>query len=117
MPPETTTAVSSQPQCEYFRWANADDLPEPTLVQKCVEALDERADTVLVYGKTKIVDEYGNVIDHYDDNLHLQHDRACDRFRACMAQIGLNNVMYGLIRRPALVRTGLLGASWQPTST
>ena len=95
--------------CEYFRWANADDLPEPTLVEKCVRALDGQPDAVLTYGKTKIIDEHGALIKYYDDNLDLPQERAADRFVACLESIGLNNVMYGLIRRDALARTSLLG--------
>ncbi len=94
--------------CEYFRWGNADDLPEPTLLEKCVQVLDQQPDTVLAYGRTKVIDEDGGLIRYYDDNLHLQHDRAADRFIACIERIGLNNVMYGLMRREALARTALL---------
>lgn len=94
--------------CEYFRWGNSDDLPEPTLLEKCVRVLDQQPDTVLVYGKTKIIDEHGGLIRYYDDNLHLQQERAADRFIACIERIGLNNVMYGLIRRASLARTALL---------
>lgn len=96
-------------ECEYFRWANADDLPEPTLVEKCVTVLDQNPDAVLAYGKTKIIDEHGTLIEDYDDKLNLPQDRAADRFLACMERIGLNNLMYGLIRRAPLSHTGLLG--------
>lgn len=93
---------------EYFRWANADDLPEPTLVEKCVNVLDRHPGTVMAYGKTKVIDAQGNLMQYYDDNLHLRQDRAADRFIACLERIGLNNVMYGLMRRAPLARTALL---------
>lgn len=94
--------------CEYFRWANADDSPEPTLVEKCVRVLDAAADTVLTYGKTKVIDEHGALIELYSDKLHLQQDRPADRFRTCLSRIGMNNAMYGLIRREPLSKTSLL---------
>lgn len=94
--------------CEYFRWANADDLPAPTLVEKCVKALDADPATVLAYGKTQVIDQQGQLIEYYDDKLNLRQDRAAERFLTCLARIGLNNVMYGLMRRDALSRTSLL---------
>jgi len=93
----------------YFRWQNADDPIEPTLLERCVQVLDQHPDVVLTYGKTRIIDEHGNPTEDYDDNLHLQDDRAASRFIECMRRIGLQNLMYGLIRREALARTPLLG--------
>jgi len=94
---------------DYFRWGNADDLPEKKLVEKCVKVLDENPDTVLVYGKTKIIDENGNHLKNYDDNLDLQDSCASKRFIQCSQNIGLSNVLYGLMRRDSLAKTALLG--------
>lgn len=93
----------------YFRWQNADDPIEPELLERCVKVLDERPDVVLAYGKSRIIDEDGNLIEEYDDNLDLQSDNPAERFIECMRRIGLQNLMYGLIRRDALARTALLG--------
>jgi glycosyltransferase involved in cell wall biosynthesis len=94
--------------CEYFRWANSDDLPEPTLLEKCVAVLDADPSTVLAYGKTRIIDEHGALMQEYDDDLNLRQDKISERFIDCLVRIGLNNVMYGLIRRDKLARTALL---------
>ncbi|OUR99165.1 hypothetical protein A9Q81_11340 [Gammaproteobacteria bacterium 42_54_T18] len=94
---------------EYFRWANADDLPAPDLIEKCISVLDEHPDTVLAYGKTKIIDENGKLLDHYDDNLDLQHQQAAARFVQCLDNIGLSNILYGLVRRDSLAHTALMG--------
>ncbi|ONF45454.1 hypothetical protein BTO32_03090 [Marinobacter lutaoensis] len=93
----------------YFRWQNADDPIEPTLLERCVEVLDQHPDVVLAYGKTRIIDEHGQPIEDYDDNLDLRDERPADRFIECTRRIGLQNLMYGLIRREALARTALLG--------
>ncbi len=95
--------------CLYFRWSNADDLLEPTLVEKCVEVLDQHPDTVLVYGKTKIIDDKGALLDHYDDQLDLRQESAAERFITGKENIGLSNVLYGLMRRDQLAKTALLG--------
>lgn len=93
----------------YFRWQNADDPIEPTLLENCIKILDENEDVVLAYGKTHIIDEHGQFIEVYDDNLNLPQDKASDRFLAFTNNIGLQNLMYGLIRREALAKTALLG--------
>ncbi|MBN1377793.1 MAG: glycosyltransferase [Gammaproteobacteria bacterium] len=95
--------------CEYFRWANADDLAEPTLVSKCVEVLDKRKDCVLVYGKTNIIDGDGRLIEQYDDNLNLESESAAARFIQFNQSVGLSNVLYGLMRHKELARTALFG--------
>ena len=93
----------------YFRWQNADDPIEPTLIERCVAVLDNNPDVVLAYGQTRIIDENGRVTSNYQDNLNLSTPNAAQRFIDCIANIGLQNVMYGLIRRDALARTALLG--------
>lgn len=93
----------------YFRWQNADDPIEPTLIERCVEVLDDNPDVVLAYGQTRIIDEHGQLLSHYQDNLNLPDPSAAQRFIDCVTKIRLQNVMYGLIRRDALTHTALLG--------
>ncbi len=97
--------------CEYFRWANADDLAEPTLVSKCVDVLDNRKDCVLVYGKTNIIDGEGKLTEKYDDKLNLESESAAARFIQFSQSIGLSNVLYGLMRRKELSQLGNYAAS------
>ena len=94
---------------EYFRWANVDDLPALKSLENCVNALDQHTDTVLVYGKTKIINENGELIELYEDMLNLQDERASERFLRCLKDIGLSNVLFGLMRRESLARTALIG--------
>jgi glycosyltransferase involved in cell wall biosynthesis len=94
---------------EYFRWANCDDLFSPESLARCVEVLDEQPSVVLTYPKTKLIDERGQVIREYDDGLHLQSGRAIDRFKQVFTNLGLVNVIYGLIRATILRRTSLIG--------
>lgn len=95
--------------CEYFRWSNADDLIEPTLIERCVQILDKHPDTVLTYGKTMIIDENSQLTSYYDDNLNLNQNSAAERFITGKQKIGLSNVLYGLMRRDLLSKTALLG--------
>jgi len=94
---------------EYFKLANADDLSAPDLLAKCVAVLDAHPEVVLCYPKTTIIDENGDMIRQYEDNLDLRISSATDRFRAARQRIGLVNVLQGLIRSNALRRTSLMG--------
>jgi glycosyltransferase involved in cell wall biosynthesis len=94
---------------EYYRWSNADDVIDRTLIEQCIKFLDENDDYVLAYGKTKIIDLDGNLIEYYDDKLNLEQESACDRFMSFRENIGLSNVLYGLMRRRPLSKTALLG--------
>src|SRR5438128_763235 len=40
----------------YFRWAAADDLSAPQLVEQCIRVLQERADVVQAYPRTLFID-------------------------------------------------------------
>ncbi len=93
---------------EYFRWANSDDLFAPEGLARCVEVLDQQPSVVLVYPKTRLIDQDGNFISEYDDELDLPMDRASVRFKQALSRIGLVNIIYGLMRTTALRHTGLL---------
>lgn len=96
-------------QSEYFRWANADDTAESTLIEKCITFLDDNPDYILTYAKTNIIDNDGNFLEKYNDNLDLQQDTALDRFKYFHHNVGLNNIFYGLMRRELLAKSSLLG--------
>ena len=95
---------------EYFRWAPSDDLFAPDSLAECVATLDANPDAALCYPKTDIIDSKGEVTRPYDDNLDLRSPDPVERFRQGLAQIGLVNVIYGLMRSDALRKTRLMGA-------
>jgi glycosyltransferase involved in cell wall biosynthesis len=94
---------------EYFKWAAADDLCRPSLLSKCVRVLDERADVVLAYPQTEIIDGNGAHLQYYNDMLHLHEDCPVERFRTAMQRMGLCNAVCGLIRTSVLAKTQLIG--------
>jgi len=101
---------------EYFRWFNADDDCSEVLHERCFDVLEANPDAVMCYGKTVIIDQSGDVIDHYDDNLDLQQASAVERFLQFRQVVGLTNAIYGLIRRSALANTALMGDSSYPAA-
>jgi glycosyltransferase involved in cell wall biosynthesis len=94
--------------CEYFRWANCDDVFAPDSLARCIEVLDQDISIVLTYPKTILINDRGEVISKYEDNLNLQNPKASVRFSQFFQRVGLVNVIYGLIRSDVLRQTGLL---------
>ena len=97
-------------QSEYFRWQSADDPIEPNLIEECLKVLDADPSVVLAYGKSDIIDGKGNFVRKYDDNLELMQLSPVERFITCLANIDLQNLTYGLIRREALEKTARVQA-------
>lgn len=93
---------------EYFRWANHDDLFAPESLARCVEVLDNRADVVLVYPRTKIINYMGDIVCNYNDDLDLQTEVVSDRFAKAWQRVRMINVIYGLIRRKIIEKTTLM---------
>jgi len=100
----------------YFRWSNSDDLIAPQLHQLCLKALEENPQAVLAYGKTQIIDSTGNKIQSYEDNLHLPQSSATERFRLFFDQVGLTNVIYGLMRSSSMRKTKAFGDGTLPAA-
>jgi glycosyltransferase involved in cell wall biosynthesis len=95
-------------KCDYFRWATADDYSAPEQIEKCINVLDTKPEVVLSYPKTILIDEYGEVIQEYDDNLDLRFSSPKERFFNFLNRVGLCNIQYGLIRADSLRQTSLI---------
>jgi len=92
---------------KYFRWAAHDDVCAPTLLEKCVAALDENPDVVLSYSIIVHIDEKGNHLKALDDDVGLS-PKASTRFKALSNFWDHNcETTYGLMRLDVLKLTGL----------
>ena len=109
--PENVGAAGNYEVCyhagdaEYFRWQNADDTIRPNLIEACLDVLQNDPEVVLAYGKSHIIDSESKFVRKYDDNLFLMQDSPVERFIDCLHNIGLQNLMYGLMRRSVLDNT------------
>ena len=97
-----------------FRWSNADDLLEPQLIERCYSVLAKRPDVVLAYGKTTMIDEHGVAYEEYEDKQDIQSDCAVERFKLFYERVALTNIIYGLMRRDAMLQTPLMGKGTVP---
>lgn len=93
---------------ELFKWVAYDDLMESTFLSSCIAELDRSGPgTVLAYPGTRLIDEAGQPVSDYEDDLDLRNRFPFQRVGAFAHRWNLCNPVYGVIRRDALTRTGL----------
>jgi glycosyltransferase involved in cell wall biosynthesis len=93
---------------ELFKWVAYDDLMEPSFLSACVAELDRSdARTLLAYPRTRLIDDAGQLVSMYEDNLDIRNRFAFLRVAAFAWRWHYCNPIYGVIRRDALMRTGL----------
>jgi glycosyltransferase involved in cell wall biosynthesis len=95
---------------EYFKWSAYDDLCAPTFLERCVPALDASPLAVLVYPKTRLIDERGEVVADHEDRLDLRQPAPYLRLGRLVSRLGYANPLYGVIRSSMLRSTRLHGA-------
>jgi|HigsolmetaAR206D_1030411.scaffolds.fasta_scaffold04372_5 hypothetical protein len=94
---------------ELFKWVAYDDICLPTYLSTCVAALDAAGPrAVLVYPKTILIDEAGEVIGPYADRLDLRDPRPWRRVAGVARNINLCHAHFGVFRMSALRRTGMI---------
>lgn len=101
--------VAHQTAGRYFKWATHDDLLAPTYIERCVEVLGDAHERVaLVYPRTIIIDEAGDPVREYVDNLDIRDRTPHERLGRLVRNIIMSNASFGLIRRSAIDRSRLL---------
>lgn len=100
----------------YFRWAGADDVPEPGLLAAMVEVLETRPEIEAVMPATKNIDEAGTIIRSMERTLNLESPEPLQRARQILLANYQHVIAYGLLRAPSLrrMRTGPDYIGWDP---
>ena len=93
---------------KYFKWACHDDLIAPTMVEQCVEVLERELEVILAYPQARIIDEHGETIGIWSDNLELRSPYPHKRLHQYLRNKSRNEALYGVMRARALEKTGLL---------
>lgn len=94
---------------EYFMWAAYDDVRAPEYISKCVEFLSRNPETVLCYSKIGCIDEHGQISPAKYESLNVDSPMPEERFRSLIRMDHTCEMMYGVIRRAVLIKTGLNG--------
>lgn len=93
----------------YFKWAAADDLLAPTMVERCVAALEANPAAALAFPGTTIIDAEGRSLHRVEDEVDVSTDDAVARVREIWSMLRECNAVFGLIRREILAQTNLIG--------
>jgi len=92
---------------EYFRWAAHDDVFAPTLIEHCVQVLDQHPEFVLCHSAMVSIDESGK-----QTGVHYEKQGTAARPNARFLELSYRRytmtATYGLIRSDILRRTRLL---------
>ncbi|MFN0089187.1 MAG: glycosyltransferase family 2 protein [Acidimicrobiales bacterium] len=98
---------------EHFKWCAADDLHEPTFLERCLTVLDAAPEVVLCCTATVSVDSEGAVLGPVENEPDLDQPRPHQRL-ASLLSVDLRRYgaheLYGVIRLPVLRATAGLGS-------
>jgi glycosyltransferase involved in cell wall biosynthesis len=93
----------------YFKWAAHDDLVHRDFLRRCVDVLERDPGAVLAYPRARRIDERGEPIGDYSPELASDSESCTTRLEALLGYYNCYEV-FGVIRRDALRKTGLIGA-------
>lgn len=105
---ENYNSVFRRSTAPYFKWASSNDYCAPEFLARCVEVLNANADTALVYPRTRLFRVTLDDAQDYQDSVDIRDENAVVRFERMIAQLGLNNIMNGVMRSAPLKRTPLI---------
>ncbi|MDG2112741.1 MAG: glycosyltransferase family 2 protein [Actinomycetota bacterium] len=96
----------AQAATPFFTWACADDNPLVDKYRVCIDLLDDAGPTaVLAYPGTDLIDEHGNITQHFDDMGPLTEPTPAGRLQRIVRDLELVNSLFGVIRTDVLKST------------
>jgi glycosyltransferase involved in cell wall biosynthesis len=94
---------------EYFKWLAVDDYCAPEFLDRCKRVLAASPEVVICTSKVKMIDEFGQFVENYEERQDMRHARASDRMMARANIDAMSNTVYGLMRAAVVRRTAVLG--------
>jgi glycosyltransferase involved in cell wall biosynthesis len=102
--------VFSLARAPFFKWASHDDEYHPSLLRRCLEALDGGPpSTILAFPRCVIIDEHGRISESSPDTISLS-PRPYGRLASLLFHAKYAHPLWGVLRSDALRRTRLMGA-------
>lgn len=102
------TRVFEESRGRYFKWSAHDDVYEPEFLERCVAVLEAEPDVVLCHSRTVIIRSDGTPKKEWSFAGTFDSPLPHERFEAAMG-LGKMCLVWGVMRRDAVARTGLLG--------
>jgi glycosyltransferase involved in cell wall biosynthesis len=92
----------------YFKWTAHDDWHPPQTLRACAEVLEREPTAVLCQPAVAIMDEDGEVFDHWHPDTDLTMPSPQARFHRLIWTLGEPHGLYGVMRSSALRQTRLM---------
>ena len=89
----------------HFMWASYDDRIEKGFVRRCLETIEKDDAIALVYPRSQVYNEQGDLIGPGNDALKADGDDPGDRFLHVIWELNMCNAFYGLFRRQMMRKT------------
>jgi glycosyltransferase involved in cell wall biosynthesis len=106
--PANTNRLVHEATAPLFKWAYADDVCGPRLLEDCIAALDALPGSVLACPRVRKIDEHGTILfDHEDADLGFDAPEPHVRLQRIYRTLG-EQALFGVIRMDALRRTHLV---------
>lgn len=99
--------VVLQSDSPFFKWASANDVCPPTMLEHCLQVLRQQPEIALCYGRTELIDDHGASIGIHDHDPEVLDKQPSVRYQRILEELAWNNAQSGLIRSTALRRTRL----------
>ncbi len=93
----------------FFKWASHDDEYHPSLLGRCLQALEAAApSTILAFPRCVIIDEHGGITESSPDTISPS-PRPYARLASLLFHAKYAHPLWGVLRSQALRRTRLMG--------
>lgn len=100
--------VANQSYAPFFMWAADDDYIAPWFVERCMEFMLDREDTILCTTETQYMSAEGVAMELVPQGTAFRRPTGFDRLGRMdhMLRNNFDNLVYGLFRRDALIQNG-----------
>jgi glycosyltransferase involved in cell wall biosynthesis len=106
--PRNWNVVALEATGTFFKWSSASDISPPNTLERCVDVLRADPSVVLCYGRTRLIDESDQPLEHSGDiDIDVGEDLPSARFTRVCTDLTLNNAQCGVFRLSTLRRTRL----------
>jgi len=99
-------ALARAPEADYFAWVSDHDVWHPRWLEALVSELDAHPEAVLAYPLAVGIDGEGHVVRSAPAFDTASLERPATRLRAAAWGMHAGDMVYGLIRAPAVARAG-----------
>jgi glycosyltransferase involved in cell wall biosynthesis len=91
---------------KYFMWARSSDLWHKSFISQCASLLEKDSNIILAYPNAARIDSEGKILENSLDQMDTRCMTLIQRYKYVFDNVYCGNMVYGLIRRKLLIRSG-----------